>query len=81
MVSLLEMELYPGATMAPPAMERLSFGTMSCSSNFICIPKPVQVGHAPLGLLKEKSLGSISMRSMPQSGQEKFWLNTNSSSP
>ena len=32
-------------------------------------PRPVQLGQAPAGLLKENILGSNSVRLMPQSSQ------------
>ena len=36
------------------------------------LPRPSQVGHAPNGLLKEKSLGSISEMVKPETGQANF---------
>ena len=46
--------------MAPSAIVSLRFGTTRPGSSSICTPRPVQVGHAPCGLLNEKLRGSIS---------------------
>ncbi len=59
----------PEAVMPPSRMERLGFGMISSGSMSICVPSPVQVGQAPAGLLKEKSLGASSSMEMPQSSQ------------
>ena len=63
------MEFHPGATMAPSRMDRLSSGRMMAGSAFSCIPRPVQVGQAPKGLLKENIRGVSSSMLMPQSSQ------------
>ena len=56
---------------APSARLRLLSGTIRSGSNSIWLPRPVQVGQAPCGLLKLKVRGSISGRLMPQTGQAK----------
>ena len=63
------MEFHPGATMAPPKMDSRSSGMISAGSAFSCIPRPVQVGQAPKGLLKENIRGVSSSMLMPQSSQ------------
>ena len=55
--------------MAPSKMDRLSSGMISAGSVFSCIPRPVQVGQAPKGLLKENIRGVNSSIEMPQSSQ------------
>jgi len=67
--------------MAPPFID-LSLAGISKSGSISCLtPRPVQVGQAPKGLLKEKSRGASSGRLMLQSGQAKFSLKTISLSP
>src|SRR5699024_5551967 len=58
---------------APSASVRSGSGMISSSSTCSCEPIPVQVVHAPNGLLKEKDRGSISsiLRICPL-GQESF---------
>ena len=68
------------AVMAPSSMLKLSLGTISSGSNFISVPNPEHSGQAPLGLLNEKFLGSISLMLIPQLTQAKFWLKIISSS-
>lgn len=48
------------------------FGTTRSGSIFCSCPIPPQVGHAPNGLLNEKSLGSISVIVKPETGQANF---------
>ena len=55
--------------MAPSRMDLLSSGTMRDGSAFSCTPRPVQVGQAPKGLLKENNRGVSSSMEMPQSSQ------------
>ena len=55
--------------MAPSRMESFSSGTTSVGSTFIWLPRPIQVGQAPKGLLKENIRGVSSSREMPQSSQ------------
>ena len=47
-------------TIAPSAIVSVRLGITSSGSSSICTPRPVQVGQAPWGLLKEKLRGSIS---------------------
>src|SRR5688572_19994828 len=42
---------------APSRSERSGYGTMSAASYSSVAPNPLQVVHAPRGLLKEKSCG------------------------
>src|SRR5204863_6939004 len=42
---------------APPASDAVGSGTISDSSYSRIAPKPLHVGHAPRGLLKENSVG------------------------
>ena len=50
----------------------IPFGIISFSLNAFEKPKPSHSLQAPAGLLKEKSLGSISSIVNPETGQEKF---------
>ena len=50
----------------------------SSGSNSWSVPRPVQVGQAPCGLLKEKVRGSISGRLVPQLAQAKCSLKVRS---
>ena len=63
------MEFHPLATTAPSKMDRFSSGIISAGSAFSCIPRPMQVGQAPKGLLKENIRGVSSSMEMPQSSQ------------
>jgi len=49
-------------------MDKLLSGIIKSGSTSILKPKPWQVGQAPNGELKEKSLGSISGSEIPQTG-------------
>ena len=59
----------PEAVMAPSRMDRDLLGMMSSGSTFIWAPRPVQVGQAPKGLLKENIRGVSSSMDTPQSSQ------------
>ena len=63
------MDAQPVAVMAPSRMDLDSSGTISAGSAFSCTPRPVQVGQAPKGLLKENSRGVSSSMEIPQSSQ------------
>ncbi len=55
--------------MAPSRMDKAGLGMTSWGSAFIWLPRPVQVGQAPKGLLKENIRGASSSMEMPQSSQ------------
>ena len=57
---------------APPRKESDVLGTTSVISKLFCTPSPSHFLQAPYGLLKLKSLGSISSIVNPETGQEKF---------
>ena len=78
---LVPIELNPGADMAPLDMLNEGLGTISSGENFLIIPRPEHSGQAPLGLLKENDLGSISGILISQSGQAKLSLNVTLLSP
>ena len=59
----------PEAVMAPSTMDRSLFGMMRSGSIFIWEPRPIQVGQAPKGLLKENIRGVSSSMDTPQSSQ------------
>ena len=59
----------PEAVMPPSIMLRFGFGMMSAGSTRSCTPRPVHVGHAPCGLLKENRRGVSSSMDMPQFSQ------------
>ena len=59
----------PEAVMAPSKMDRFLLGMMRSGSSFIWLPRPVQVGQAPKGLLKENIRGDSSSMDTPQSSQ------------
>src|SRR5918995_532660 len=42
------------------------------------LPNPAHTGQAPLGLLNENRLGTISGKEPPHSAQANFWLKRNS---
>ena len=63
------MLLQPLAVMAPSKRDLLGSDTIRAGSTFSWLPRPVQVGQAPKGLLKENSLGASSSMLMPQSSQ------------
>ena len=63
------MLLQPEAVMAPSMMDRFLLGMMRSGSIFIWLPRPVQVGQAPKGLLKENMRGVSSSMETPQSSQ------------
>ena len=58
----------------------MSFGITKFGSTLSLIPIPSHSSHAPKGLLKEKSLGSISSIVNPLSGQANFVENISFSS-
>src|SRR5437870_1561550 len=57
---------------APSRTLSARLGTIRLGSNTISTPRPSHVGHAPCGLLNEKSLGSISSSVKPEIGQANF---------
>ena len=59
----------PETAMAPSRMDKAGLGMTSWGSAFIWLPRPVQVGQAPKGLLKENIRGASSSMEMPQSSQ------------
>ena len=63
------MLFQPEAVMAPSRMDRSRLGMISSGSIFIWDPRPMQVGQAPKGLLKENIRGVSSSMDMPQSSQ------------
>ena len=76
-----ECRFFESGAKTPPPTLRLASGTTSSSSNSMWLPRPVQTGQAPYGLLNENMRGVISGRLMPQSTQAKFSLNIRSSPP
>ncbi len=62
--------------MAPSRIDIKGLGTTSSASQCCSVPIPSQTGHAPNGLLKEKSLGSISGIVNPEMGHAKRLENT-----
>ena len=67
--------------MAPSNSDFDSSFITSCGSTFIKMPSPVQVGHAPNGLLKENIVGVSSGMLIPCSSQAKLCENCSSSPP
>src|SRR5512139_3670178 len=65
--------------MAPCDSDKSSLGTMSSGSKYIEVPKPLQVGQAPCGLLKENIRGLSSGYEIPHTTQANFWLKSISS--
>ena len=63
------MLFQPEAVIPPSTMDRFLFGMMRSGSIFIWEPRPIQVGQAPKGLLKENIRGVSSSMDMPQSSQ------------
>ncbi len=59
----------PDAQMPPSMIDSDWFGMMMSGSTRSCVPRPVQDGQAPYGLLKENSLGVSSSMETPQSSQ------------
>ena len=59
----------PEAQIPPSLIERFLLGITRFGLTFINVPKPVQVGQAPYGLLKENILGDNSSMLIPCSGQ------------
>ncbi len=59
----------PLAWMAPSRMDFFGSGTTRDTSTFNWLPRPVQVGQAPKGLLKENIRGVSSSMETPQSSQ------------
>ena len=57
----------PHGASAPSLRESVSSGTTSSGSTSNLVPSPVQTGQAPYGELKEKSLGTSSVKLIPQS--------------
>ena len=60
------------AFMAPSLILKLSFGIIKSSSKKLSSPIPSHLLQAPDGLLKEKSLGSISSIVKPDTGHANF---------
>ena len=58
--------------MAPSAIVFFELGTTKLGSTFKLTPIPSHSSQAPYGLLKEKSLGSISSIVKPLSGHANF---------
>ncbi len=65
--------------MAPSASVRLLSGTMRSGSTSSREPSPAQSGHAPYGLLNEKSRGASSSMDTPCTGHASAWENDISS--
>ena len=63
------MLFQPEAVMAPSRMDSFLLGMIRSGSTFSWEPRPVQVGQAPKGLLKENIRGESSSMEMPQSSQ------------
>ena len=63
------MLFHPEAVIAPSRMDRFLLGMMRSGSTFSWLPRPVQVGQAPKGLLKENIRGVSSSMDTPQSSQ------------
>ena len=59
----------PEDWMAPSRMDLSQSGMMRSGSATSCVPRPVQTGHAPYGLLNENIRGDSSGRLIPQSSQ------------
>ena len=59
----------PETAMAPSRMDSRGLGMMRAGSAFIWLPRPVQVGQAPKGELKENIRGASSSMDTPQSSQ------------
>ena len=72
---------HPLALIAPSLMESFLFGIIRLGSTLRKMPSPVQVGHAPKGLLNENIRGDNSSIQAPCSGHAKFCENSNSSPP
>src|SRR3989338_1459489 len=64
-------EAWAQGKIAPSATERRGLGITSLGSTSSFCPKPWHEAHAPKGLLKEKSRGSISGKEMPHSSHAK----------
>ena len=80
-LDLSPQDCQPVTAIAPSLILKLLSGIIKSSSNSILYPSPRHSGQAPKGLLNEKLLGSISLMPIPQSGQEKLWLNVMGSPP
>src|SRR5690625_3095238 len=65
------LELFAHGTMPPSTTDWRKSNTLSGSTS-IRLPKPLHVGQAPYGLLKENSLGEGSSNPMPQATQANF---------
>ena len=72
---------HPLALIVPSLMESFLFGIIRLGSTLRKMPSPVQVGHAPKGLLNENIRGDNSSIQAPCSGHAKFCENSNSSPP
>ena len=55
--------------MAPSSMESSLLGMMREGSARLLLPKPLHVGHAPMGVLKEKERGVAGSMDISCSGQ------------
>ena len=62
---------------APSIIDNPSSGTIFFGSAEYIFPMPSHPLHAPIGLLNEKSLGSISPRLNPDTGHANLVENTN----
>ena len=60
---------HPDAQIAPSRMESVLFGMTSSGSTLSWLPRPVQAGHAPKGLVNENIRGVSSSMDTPQSSQ------------
>ena len=63
------MDFLDQGAIAPSFILRFLSGITNSSSIKYCVPSPSHLLQAPLGLLKEKSLGSISSIVKPDIGQ------------
>ena len=69
--------VFAQGSIAPSAILFFSFGITKLGSTFNFIPIPSHSSQAPKGLLKEKSLGSISSIVKPLSGHANLVENIN----
>ena len=66
-----ELALFHGS-ITPLSRDNSLFPIIKSGSNFSKYPRPSHPLHAPLGLLNENNLGSISSIVKPETGQENF---------
>ena len=74
------MELLAQGIMAPSYTDKFPSITIKLSSNWSWRPRPSHASHAPVGALKENSLGSISPKLKPETGHANFSENKRESS-